>query len=163
MIIGIAGVSRSGKTTLAISLKEKLGDAEIVSLDNYPASIEKFQYINDVINWEHPSSLDLEKVTHLVREAASKNKYVIVEGIFLFYHEPLESLVDKFIYLDLQKEDFLKRKLHDNRWGNIPNWYREHIWQSHLLFGVKPVDVEAFEINPNSGFSFSELRDYLEK
>ncbi|MTI41045.1 uridine kinase family protein [Fulvivirga lutimaris] len=163
MIIGIAGVSRSGKTTLAISLKEKLGNAEIISLDDYPAKIENFKYIKDVIDWEHPSSLDFVKIIDVVREAATKNEIIIVEGIFLFHHETLKSLIDKFIYLDLEKEDFLKRKLHDNRWGHIPNWYREHIWQSHLLFGVKPVGVEAFEINANSGFSFSELQDYLEK
>lgn len=162
MIIGIAGISRSGKTTLAISLKEKLGDAEIISLDNYPASIEKFQYINDVIDWEHPSSLDLEKVTDQVQNAAAKNETVIIEGIFLFYHQPLRSLIDKFIFLNLEKSDFLKRKLHDNRWGEIPNWYREHIWQSHLLFGVKPSDIQAFEINANSDFSYPELLDYLE-
>ncbi|MEQ8243146.1 hypothetical protein [Fulvivirga sp.] len=161
MIIGIAGVSRSGKTTLAISLKEKLGDAEIVSLDNYPASIEKFQYINDVIDWEHPSSLDLEKVTHLVREAASKNKYVIVEGIFLFYYQPLMSLINKLIFLNLEKTDFLKRKLHDNRWGQIPTWYKEHIWQSHLDFGTKPVDAAILELDATQKYDFDQLLAFI--
>ena len=161
MIIGIAGVSRSGKTSLAISLKEKLGDAVIISMDDYPAKIENFKYIKNVIDWEHPSSLDLEKVTDQVREAAAKNKHVIVEGIFLFHHIPLKSLVNKFIYLNLEKEDFFKRKLNDHRWGKIPNWYQEHIWQSHLNFGVKPVDIAAFEINANSDFSYPELLGYL--
>lgn len=161
MIIGVAGISRSGKTTLAISLKDKLENSEIISLDDYPAKMENFHYIKDVIDWEHPSSLDLEKVTEQVQELSLTCQYVIVEGIFLFYHESLKSLIDKFIYLNLEKEDFLRRKMHDNRWGHIPAWYKEHIWQSHLIFGAKPAYLEAFEINANSDFSYEELLAHL--
>jgi len=162
MIIGIAGVSRSGKTSLAHLLKEKLGDTQIISMDDYPAKIDNFHYIKDAIDWEHPSSLDFVKIIEQIKVASANFQYVIVEGIFIFYHEPLRFLMDTFIYLNLEKSHFIERKIDDNRWGSIPPWYREHIWKSHLLYGTQPSDVDFLQIDASTDYDYQQILDFIE-
>ena len=36
------------------------------------------------------------------------------------------------IELAISYQTFLKRKIEDHRWGEEPDWYIQHIWESHL-------------------------------
>ena len=163
MIIGIGGVSRSGKTSLAVLLKSKLVDAEIISIDDYPSSQNNFTFVKNTIDWEHPSSLDFDRIIQGINFLDKNHAIVIVEGIFLFYHSELKNLIDKFIFINLQKDVFLKRKMQDDRWGHVPAWYREHIWESHLLYGVKPLDCNIFEIDGSGDIDYKPLLDFLKQ
>jgi hypothetical protein len=42
------------------------------------------------------------------------------------------------LFVEIDKETFLKRKARDLRWGKEPRWYMEHIWDSYLKFGLVP-------------------------
>ncbi len=45
------------------------------------------------------------------------------------------ELFDKKIFIEISKETFLNRKTLDSRWENEPEWYIEHIWDSHFVNG----------------------------
>ncbi len=161
MIIGIGGVSRSGKTSLAVSLKSKLVDAEILSLDDYPSSRENFTFIKNTVDWEHPSSLDFNRIIEDINLLKNKHEIVIVEGIFIFHHSVLKRLIDKFIFINLEKYVFLSRKKEDGRWGYVPAWYREHIWESHLHYGAKSLDCKIFELDGAEEFDYEQVLDFI--
>ena len=58
-----------------------------------------------------------------------------MEGLLAFYESRIEQLLDKKIFIEIPKTLFLERKVRDKRWGEFPEWYMEHIWQSYLTYG----------------------------
>lgn len=64
-IIGIAGGSGTGKSTVAISLcRAHVEDCAVVHLDDYFKKSEDAVHEGGVINWEHPDSLRLYDLYH---------------------------------------------------------------------------------------------------
>ncbi len=94
--------------------------------------------INGHVDWEHPDSLDFKALFDKVNIEKKHRKYVIVEGLMVFWYEELNKLLDKKIYLKIGKQAFLSRKTLDNRWGNEADWYIEHIWNNHFVYGKLP-------------------------
>lgn len=144
MIIGIGGVSRSGKTVLAKHLatwlKDKGHRVLVLHQDELVVDRELLPRIKGEIDWEHPSSIDFSKIIHLIQLQKDKFDYILVEGLFAFANEALTKLYDKGIYLSIDKDTFMKRKLEDERWGGEPAWYLNHIWEAHQLYG-RPVKI----------------------
>lgn len=140
MIIGIGGVSRAGKTSLAFKIREWLGYDEVTILhqDEFIQPMKSMPMINGHVDWEHPRSLDFKDLFDRVNAEKELKKYVIVEGLMVFWSEELCALFDKKIYLKIGKEAFLSRKTLDNRWGNEPDWYINHIWNNHFIYGLIP-------------------------
>lgn len=140
MIIGIGGVSRAGKTTLAFKIREWLGKTKVCILhqDKYIHPENAIPRIKDHIDWEHPGSLDFEKLISLTKQKSEEYPVVIVEGLMAFHSHELLKLMDKKIYIRISKDAFLNRKTLDNRWGDEPNWYIDHIWDSHFVYGLLP-------------------------
>ena len=62
MIIGIGGVSRAGKTTLAEWLRNQFPEKKthIICQDDFVFPTDRIPRINNRINWEHPDSIDHE-------------------------------------------------------------------------------------------------------
>lgn len=81
-IIGITGLSCSGKTTLSDSLKEILGENEclLMSMDDYYKELtpEQYKVLYDdeaAINFDEPDAIDMDLlINHL--EAIRQNKPV---------------------------------------------------------------------------------------
>ncbi len=140
MVIGIGGVSRAGKTTLAYKIREWIGKPHVFILhqDDYIQPEKKQPKINGIIDWEHPGSLDFIKLKYLLQKYTKQFPFVIVEGLMVFYDRQIFDLLDKRIYIQISKETFLNRKTLDKRWGDEPEWYMEHIWKSHLKYGLLP-------------------------
>ena len=140
MIIGIGGVSRAGKTSLAFKIREWLGYDEVTILhqDEFIYEDKDLPRIKGHIDWEHPKSLNFKALIEKVRTENELKKYVVVEGLMVFWLEELRNLIDKKIYLEITKEAFLSRKTLDNRWGDEPDWYIEHIWENHFIYGKMP-------------------------
>jgi uridine kinase len=137
MIIGVGGVSRSGKTWLAYKITELFKDRTIavINQDEYVYDIEEIPRVNGETDWECPESIDFDHLLDHIQIASASNDVVIVEGLLAFYDKRIMQLMDKKLFIEIPKPLFLKRKIKDKRWGDFPEWYMEHIWQSYLKYG----------------------------
>lgn len=136
MVIGIGGSSNSGKSTLANQLKNYYTNLKVIVLcqDDYIVDRQLLTTINEHINWEIPSTINIKKYISAVIDAKNNYDLVICEGLFAFWFEELNKLYDKKIFLKIDKEIFKERKNKDLRWGKEPEWYIEHIWEKHVEY-----------------------------
>lgn len=149
MIIGIGGVSRAGKTTLANLLKKRL-KGKTISILNQDEFVKKagLPEINNHIDWEHPDSMDWISLRKKIKAESRKNEITIVEGLFAFYDEKIAAMYDLPIFMAIEKDIFLVRKRKDKRWGKEPDWFIHHIWNSYLKYGKLPAFIpEVLVIN----------------
>lgn len=139
MIIGIGGVSRSGKTTLAKRLARHFREQRLTTVilhqDDFVFPEEEIPKIRGKTDWEHPGSIDFERFRQAILKASTTHDIVIAEGLMAFYDEATNALYDKCFFLEVSRETFMERKSQDLRWGKEPDWYMVHIWESFQQFG----------------------------
>ena len=137
MIIGIAGGTGSGKTTLTHRLQEIFGsDVSVVYHDNYYKRLDELTYEERCkVNYDHPDSFETDlMVEDLKRLAAGEiihcpvydytihnrsnefvevrpTKVVIVEGILIFEHKALRDLMDIKIFVDTDADVRILRRI----------------------------------------------------
>ncbi len=157
-IIGIGGVSRSGKTTLANQLGNLL-DAPVLHQDKFNAS--PLPKIHDHIDWEIPAAVDYNRLTSALDELGKQNDYVIVEGILIFADTELNQLFDIRLVLTLTEAEFKKRKSMDLRWGKEPDWYIDHIWNGFTKYGY-PLTGNYVELDGTVLPSVSQVVELLD-
>ena len=137
-IIGIAGGSGSGKSTVVRRLQVELGIEQtvVVAFDNYYYSLDHLdQAERDLVNFDHPNALETSLlkrhlvqlstgsqaeipeycyVTHTRKATASKtapNRYVLVEGVLLFADDELQNCFDLRVFVDASSEIRLHRRI----------------------------------------------------
>ena len=138
LVIGIAGGSGSGKTTVARRVAEALHEASVAFID-MDAYYRNFAHLpfeeRKRINWDHPDSLDLALLgDHLAELAAGraidKPSYdfvthtrradtdrvqpadvVVIDGILLFVDERIRELCDVKVFVDADADERLIRRL----------------------------------------------------
>ena len=133
-LVLIGGVSRCGKSTLANELSQLLPSSIHLDQDDFVIEEQLIPKIKDRIDWETPESIDWPKLHNEIDRSLSTNNLVIVEGIFAFTQKDLTQKAQFRIALQAQKENFLKWRKEETRWGNEPDWYLEHVWNSHLVY-----------------------------
>lgn len=138
LIIGIAGGTGSGKTTVVNQILNQIEADEVcvISQDSYYNATDELTYDQRTkINFDHPASIDFELlVTHLkelkagnvieqpvysfVSHNRSKDtvkthprKVVIVEGILIFNNKELRDLFDIKIFVHADTDERLIRRL----------------------------------------------------
>ncbi len=137
LIIGIAGGTGSGKTTVARKLHKAFGNkAVILSHDYYYKVYEGMTYEERCkLNYDHPNSLDTDLlVEHLKQLKAGKSikhptydfsrhmrndkwevlepaDIIIVEGILLFTHQELCKICDIKLFVDTDADVRFIRRL----------------------------------------------------
>ncbi len=136
LIIGIAGGTASGKTTLANILKNSFKDkVNIIKHDYYYYDSSHFDIEDSKINFDHPDSFETELLyKHLKKlkngSAIERPVYsyktnkrleetkviepapiIIVEGILIFHYENLRNLFDLKIYVDTDADIRLLRRI----------------------------------------------------
>lgn len=138
LIIGIAGGTGSGKTTVVHQIMNELPDAEvgIISQDSYYKATSNLSYDERIlINFDHPRAIDFELiVAHLkalkngetinqpvysfVKHnrtddtiATHPRKVMIVEGILILANPELRDLFDIKIYVHADSDERLIRRL----------------------------------------------------
>ena len=166
MIVGIGGVSRAGKTTLA-NLMAKLflargKSVSIIHQDEYVHEESALPRIRDRVDWEHPNTIRLDDFRDAILNAKKENDLVIAEGILCFYGPELSDLMNRKILVTISKDTFLERKKEDLRWGSDrdPDWYMEHIWESYQKYG-KPHTDDYFTIDGNQYFDLITVVQYI--
>jgi uridine kinase len=138
LIIGIAGGTGSGKTTVVNQIMNQLpkGEVCVISQDSYYKETDKLSYEERVkINFDHPRAIDFDLlVAHLIAlkkgdiieqpvySFASHNrtkdsvkthprKVIIVEGILIFNSEELRKLFDIKIFVHADTDERLIRRV----------------------------------------------------
>lgn len=136
LLIGIAGGTASGKTTLAKILKNYFQDqVSILKHDYYYYDRSHFEAADNKINFDHPDSFetellvqDLQKLkkgkainrpvySYKTNERLSETKpvkpapIIIVEGILIFHYQALKELFDLKIYVDTDADIRLLRRI----------------------------------------------------
>jgi len=144
MIIGIGGVSRSGKSTLAnllVTYFRKNGKkAIILHQDDFVFPETKIPKIKNKTDWESPQSIDFKQYNEVIELFRTRFDIVIAEGLFAFYDDNINQNYDKKFHVKISKRTFLIRRAMDIRWGYEPTWFIDHVWQSFLKYG-KPSKV----------------------
>ena len=137
IIIGIAGGTASGKTTVANKIKEVFGDnVGLVSHDFYYLPHNDMTYEERTkINYDHPSAFETDRLIADIRKLKSGDavempvydftihnrvddtvrldpkKVIIVEGILVFENEDLRRLMDIKIFVDTDADERLARRI----------------------------------------------------
>ena len=137
LVIGIAGGTGSGKTTLMKNLISRFqGDVTVLSHDNYYKRHDELPYEERCkLNYDEPGALETDLMArHLeqlrqgesilcpVYDFAQHNrsdetvlveprKVIIVEGILIFENEPLRELMDIRIFVDTDADVRLCRRI----------------------------------------------------
>ncbi len=137
MVIGIAGGTGSGKTTLTRHLVETFGgDVSVVNHDNYYKAHPNMTYeARAALNYDHPDAFDTDlMVEDLEALCAGKaihcpvydytihnrsdetvevrpTKVVIVEGILIFHPKELRDLMDIKIFVDTDADVRILRRI----------------------------------------------------
>jgi uridine kinase len=142
IVIGIGGISRSGKTSMTNKLKEVLNPIDIFGIDDYGIGpIRKFdENINDYIDdWESPEVVNLDKyyldLKNLKENTLVKDneiKYILVEGYLLYNREDITNLIDlKFNYF-IDKEIARERRK-NTKFYNSDYYFDEYIWNQYFI------------------------------
>ena len=137
IIIGIAGGTGSGKTTLTRRLKEIFGDdVSVVYHDNYYKAHPNMTYDERAaLNYDHPDAFETDRmVTDLMALRSGRTilcpvydytihdrsqdtvevqptKVVIVEGILIFENKALRDLMDIKIFVDTDADVRILRRI----------------------------------------------------
>lgn len=138
LIIGIAGGTGSGKTTVVHQIMNELPQTEvgIISQDHYYKETNHLSFDErSLINFDHPRAIDFDLlVAHLIELKAGNNinqpvysfathnrtddtvfthprKVMIVEGILILAHPELRELFDVKIYVHADSDERLIRRL----------------------------------------------------
>jgi len=169
LIIGIAGGTGSGKTTVTRKILSQLHEerVEVLEHDSYYKDISAFgdKRIEE-INFDHPDALDTPLlIQHLRQLRAGKSievpiydfqtytrrqktrhvepqEVIIVEGILIFVEKELRDLMDIKIYVDTDADERLLRRIRRDileRGRSI-----ESIMQQYITM-VKPMHLEFVE------------------
>ena len=140
IIIGIAGGTGSGKTTLTQHLKEHFGSSvTVIGHDSYYKLQEGTTYEERVLqNYDHPSAFDTDLLIQHLRELKagrsiqcpvysyvdynrtdqtveiSPTKVLIVEGVLIFQDPVLREMFDIKIFVETDADErILRRALRD--------------------------------------------------
>ncbi len=137
MVIGIAGGTGSGKTTLTERLKERFGgDVSVIYHDNYYKRHDELPYEERcTLNYDHPDAFDTDlMIEHIDRLRAGQSvrcpvydytvhnrsdraveihpaKVVIVEGILIFEDARLRERMDIKIFVDTDADVRILRRI----------------------------------------------------
>lgn len=137
IVIGIAGGTGSGKTTITRRIVERFGnDVTVLYHDNYYKAMHDLTYAQRVrLNYDHPDAFDTELMIHdLARLKMGETiespvydytiydrseqtlivrptRVIIVEGILIFHSGKLRDLMDIKLYVDADADVRILRRI----------------------------------------------------
>ena len=136
MLIGIAGGTGAGKTTVAREITDDVVDVRVLPLDNYYRDLSDLSGPERArINYDHPDAFDWELVrsqlsalsagaaiempqydfeTHTRRESTVRvepGSVIVVEGILALYDETLRGELDLRLYVETDADVRVLRRI----------------------------------------------------
>lgn len=169
LIIGIAGGSGSGKTTVVKAITEQLKDkVTVIPQDSYYKDLgDATEEEKRVHNFDHPDSIDFELLREQLSELrqgrsveqpiysyitcgrsktetvkVNPTEIIIVEGILIFTDPELRELMDIKIFVDADDDDRLMRVMSRDivERGKTVEWVIERYSRT-----VKPMYLQFIE------------------
>jgi uridine kinase len=160
-IIGVAGGSASGKTSILKEISRQLpkDSLSVISQDNYYHPIEK-QMADEqgIINFDLPTSIDrnkmLEDLLQLMQGKSFNTKeytfnnpknspniitinpapIVIIEGLFVFHYHEINDLLDLQVFIDVTEDIKLTRRIkRDANERGYPEEDVRYQWLNHVM------------------------------
>ncbi len=136
-IVGIAGGSASGKTTIVNQIKTTFGsDIVVINHDSYYKAHDDLSYDErSRLNYDHPSAFDTERMIADVKKLKNgeevdipvydytihnrseqtvhiiPKKVIILEGILVLEPEGLRELMDIKVFVDTDADERLMRRI----------------------------------------------------
>ena len=137
-IIGVAGGTGSGKSTLVKRLQEAFKDDDVATLCHdyyYKAHPELTYEERTKLNYDHPAAFDTDMLVEHIRALKSNvpiehpvysfvehnrteeqvlvkpSKVIIVDGILIFEHKELRELMDIKVFVDTDADLRLARRI----------------------------------------------------
>jgi uridine kinase len=169
VIIGVAGGSASGKTTVSMAILERVGTEHIAYLehDSYYKDIRDIPMSHsNIINFDHPDSLEtsllIEHIHHLKQgnpvevpvydfttycrtkqtRSVQPQPIILVEGILVFAEPELRKLFDVRIFVDTDADlRFIRRLKRDTTERNRTV---ESVIEQYL-HSVRPMHLDFVE------------------
>ena len=169
LIIGIAGGSGSGKSTVATNVAELLTTSSVAFID-MDAYYKNFTALSlderRKLNWDHPDAFDYDLLcSHLValsdRQAIDKPEYdfvthlrrdeptrvepadvVVIDGILLFVDDRIRELCDVKVFVDADADIRLIRRI--ERDTNVRGRPLDEIIEQYLST-VQPMHLQFVE------------------
>lgn len=162
LVIGIAGGSASGKTTFIQRVSEKFdqeGQICVISQDHYYRPISQ-QTIdeNGRINFDRPEGIDFKRLTGNVKQIIQGKsveiaeytfnnpakfpkkiifkpaKIILIEGLFIYSEDALNTLFDLRLYLDVDQEIAFQRRLNrDMEERGMTTDEVVYQWENHVV------------------------------
>lgn len=146
ILIGVTGGSGSGKTTFSHKLAKSLVGLNVktISTDDYFKKVKsqvKAPYNGrQYDDYDHPSSVDIEKLTSDIQDSVSSNMFdvVIVEGLMALYFKEIREKLDLKIFVDCPSDERLvrrlKRDLNEESFEDITAEYLDLVRHRHNEF-----------------------------
>ena len=147
-VVGIAGGSASGKTTLSNRLAETLTDLQVrvFHMDQYflkvkPRMVAPITRL-DYEDHNHPKSFDLASLVVDLDTALISGdglQVIIIEGLLTLQHDPLRERLDLKLFVDAQADERIVRRLKRNlargmHYDDIANFYLDTVRYRHQEF-----------------------------
>lgn len=136
-VVGVAGGSASGKTTIVKKISEYFGsDIVVISHDSYYKAHDEMDFSERCkLNYDHPESFESEKMAEDVRKLMAgesirmpvydytihnrssetilvePRNVIILEGILILENKELRDLMDVKVYVDTDADERLMRRI----------------------------------------------------
>lgn len=136
-VVGVAGGSASGKTTIVKKIQEYFGeDIVVLGHDSYYKAHNDMDYeARSQLNYDHPNSFDTERLVEDVQklikgqavdipvydytihnrsdqtEHVEPKKLIIIEGFLILENKELRDLMDAKIFVDADADERLMRRI----------------------------------------------------
>jgi len=149
-VVGIAGGTASGKSTISRQLEQALADRAVLVMHMDAYFLKVKPHMRGPISGEdyedhnHPDSFDLDGLVrdldaHLAERAA---QVIVVEGLMTLHHAPLRERLDLRIFVDAPADERIVRRLKRNMAAghdldNIARFYLDSVRFRHNEF-VEP-------------------------
>jgi uridine kinase len=169
LVVGIAGGTSSGKTSVTREITQALGEANIALLqhDAYYKDLSQFRGKQPhEINFDHPDAYDTKLLIQHLKElkrgsmirqpvysyvtyrrtaelkSVESKRIIIVEGILVFYEPELRELIDVKVFVDTDDDERVLRRIRRDvleRGRTIESVMKQYIET------VKPMHLEFVE------------------
>ena len=191
-IIGVTGGSASGKSHFLDKLLSNFSEQEVcyISQDHYyypredqpiddqgiknfdtPESINFKQFVADIEAVRSGQVVIVEEYTYNNPQAVPKTIHfnpapvILIEGIFVFYHQPVADLLDLKIFIDADEHIKLSRRILRDRIErgydveDVLYRYEKHVAPTYVKY-IEPFKQHADLVIPNNQ-QFDEALDIL--